>query len=299
MTKLKNNSELMLLFLPGFLLILLLSYVPMFGVIIAFKDYRVDLGILGSEWTGFKNFEFFFRSDTFYLITRNTVLYNVAFLILTTGLAIALAIMLNELTKRWIKFHQTMLFIPFFMSWVLVGYIANSFFDHENGFLNRMLHSIGSEGVMWYFEAKYWPYILIVFHLWKSIGFSTLIYYAGLMGIDSTYYEAAKIDGANKRQLIRHITIPMLTPLITILLILSIGNMFRGDFGLHYFVPNNSGLLYPSTDVIDTYVFRALRSIGDVSMSAAVGLYQSLVGLILVVVANLVIRKVNEENSLW
>ncbi|MBM7569232.1 ABC transporter permease subunit [Paenibacillus sacheonensis] len=294
-----KNGELSLLFLPGFLFFLVMSYVPMVGIVIAFKDYNLRKGIFGSEWVGFDNLKFFFISDTAWRVTRNTILYSLGYIFVTLIVSLALAILLNELTKRWIKVHQTIMFLPYFLSWVLVSYITNAFLDHQNGFLNAVLAGFGLEKIEWYFGAQYWPFILNIVHLWKAVGFSVLLYYAGIMGIDQSYYEAARIDGANKAQMARSITIPLLTPLITILLILSIGGMFRGDFGLHYFIPNNTGLIYSSTDIIDTYVFRALRTLGDISMSAAVGLFQSIVGLVLVLLSNLLVRKINDENSLW
>lgn len=294
-----KTTELSLLFLPGFLFFLILAYLPMVGVVIAFKDYNIRKGIFGSDWVGFENFKFFFAIDTAWRVTRNTILYSLSYIFVTLVVSLALAILLNELTRRWVKIHQTIMFLPYFLSWVLVSYIANAFLDHKNGFLNQTLVSMGLDKIEWYFGAQYWPYILNVVHLWKAVGFSVLLYYAGIMGIDQTYYEAARIDGANKRQMALRITIPLLTPLITILLILSIGGMFRGDFGLHYFVTNNTGLIYSSTDIIDTYVFRALRTIGDISMSAAVSFFQSVVGLALVLLANLLVRKINDENALW
>lgn len=288
-----------MLFLPGFLFFLVMSYIPMVGIIIAFKDYNLRKGIFGSEWVGFDNLKFFFVSDTAWRVTRNTILYSLSYILLTLVVSLAFAILLNELTRRWIKIHQTIMFLPYFLSWVLVSYISNAFLDHQNGFLNAMLKSAGLQPVEWYFGAQYWPIILNLVHLWKAVGFNVLLYYAGIMGIDQSYYEAARIDGANKLQMALKITIPLLAPLVTILLILSIGGMFRGDFGLHYFIPNNTGLIYSTTDIIDTYVFRALRTIGDISMSAAVGFFQSVVGLVLVLAANMVVRKLNEENSLW
>ncbi|WP_217594469.1 sugar ABC transporter permease [Cohnella sp. GbtcB17] len=294
-----KNGELSVLFLPGFLFFLVMSYIPMVGIVIAFKDYNLRKGIFGSEWVGFDNLKFFFASDTAWRVTRNTILYSFSYIVLTLVVSLALAILLNELTRRWIKIHQTIMFLPYFLSWVLVSYISNAFLDHQNGFLNAMLKSAGLQPVEWYFGAEYWPIILNLVHLWKAVGFNVLLYYAGIMGIDQSYYEAARIDGANKLQMALKITIPLLAPLVTILLILSIGGMFRGDFGLHYFIPNNTGLIYSTTDIIDTYVFRALRTIGDISMSAAVGFFQSVVGLALVLFANLVVRKLNEENSLW
>ncbi|MDG0813300.1 ABC transporter permease [Cohnella rhizosphaerae] len=294
-----KNGELSVLFLPGFLFFLVMSYIPMVGIVIAFKDYNLRKGIFGSEWVGFDNLKFFFASDTAWRVTRNTILYSFSYIVLTLIVSLALAILLNELTRRWIKIHQTIMFLPYFLSWVLVSYISNAFLDHQNGFLNALLKGVGMQPVEWYFGAQYWPIILNLVHLWKAVGFNVLLYYAGIMGIDQSYYEAARIDGANKLQMALKITIPLLAPLVTILLILSIGGMFRGDFGLHYFIPNNTGLIYSTTDIIDTYVFRALRTIGDISMSAAVGFFQSVVGLVLVLAANMAVRKLNEENSLW
>lgn len=295
----KSNSELLLLSLPGFLYKLIFAYLPMLGVVIAFKKYRYDLGILGSEWVGLENFRFFFISDYAWRVTRNTVLYELGYTLIGTISALTLAILLNELTRRWIKVHQTILFLPYFLSWVVISYVSLAFLDMNNGFLNRMLEYFGLNTVDWYFQAWPWPYVLNVVAFWKRIGFATLIYYAGVIGINQEYYEAAKIDGANRFQMATRITIPMLAPLVIILLILAIGGMFNGDFGLHYFVPNNQGMTYPTTDIIDTFTFRALLNIGDIGMSAAVGLYQSIVGLILVVGANFVVKKINDENSLW
>lgn len=295
----RKNSELFFLNLPGVVYFLIFAYLPMFGVIIAFKNYRFDRGILGSEWIGFRNFEYFFVSDVAWRITRNTVLYGLSYFFVTTVVALTFAILLNEVRRSWIKVYQTSLFLPFFLSWVLVGYIVYTFLDQSNGLLNRGLLHFGFGEVKWYQEASVWPYILNIVNLWKGVGFSTLIYFAAIVGIDPEYYEAARIDGARKLQMVRHITLPMLTPMFVILMILSIGGLFRGDFGLHYFIPNNSGFTYPTTDIIDTYVYRALRTIGDIGMSSSVGLYQSFVGFILIVTANSLIRKINNENSLW
>ncbi|NOU94346.1 ABC transporter permease subunit [Paenibacillus sp. LMG 31456] len=295
----KKNRELLALSLPGVLFKLIFSYLPLIGLILAFKDFRYDKGILGSNWIGFKNFEFFFTSEDAFRITRNTILYNVGFILLTTVIALALAIALNEVTKRFMKVYQTALFLPHFLSWVVVGYIALAFLDHEKGFINQWLIQYGMDPVKWYQEAQYWPVILNLVHLWKNVGFATLIYYAGIIGLDSSYYEAAKIDGAGRWQVVTRITIPLLTPLILILFILDIGKIFRADFGLFYFIPNNSGMIYSSTDVIDTYVFRSLKVVGDLGMSTAVGLYQSVVGLVLVLCTNAIIKKINHENALW
>ncbi|THF73339.1 ABC transporter permease subunit [Cohnella fermenti] len=294
-----RNRELFLLSVPGLLYKLIFAYLPMVGLIVAFKNYRYDKGIFGSGWVGFDNFKYLFTSDVAWRITRNTVLYNAGYMLLTTCCALLLAVLLNEARTKWTKFYQTALFLPHFLSWVLVGYIVYAFLNHGDGFLNRMLISLGMKPISWYQDSGPWPFILPIVHLWKAVGFSTLIYFAGIMGINSDYYEAARIDGATKLQMALRITVPLLSPLIVILLILSIGGMFRGDFGLHYFIPNNSGFIFPTTDVIDTYVYRALREVGNVSMSAAAGLYQSVVGLVLVLLSNGIVRKINPEHSLW
>ncbi|WP_135557656.1 ABC transporter permease [Paenibacillus cymbidii] len=295
----RKHQELFWLTLPGIAYKLIFAYLPMFGIIVAFKNYRFDKGILGSDWVGFANFRYFFVSDIAWRITRNTVLYGVSYFVIGTVCAVAFAIMLNEVRRRWIKVYQTSMFLPYFLSWVLVSYIVYAFLDHGNGLLNRTIAQFGGEEIKWYQEAGVWPYILNIVQLWKGIGFSTLIYYAAIVGIDTEYYEAARIDGASKLQMARHITVPLLTPMVVILMIMAIGNLFRGDFGLHYFIPNNSGFTYPATDIIDTYVYRALRDLGDIGMSAAVGLYQSVVGFVLIIGANYAIRKINADHSLW
>lgn len=295
----KKNRELLYLSLPGFVYKFIFYYLPLVGLVIAFKKYQYDKGIFGSDWVGFDNFAFFFKSDTAMRVTRNTILYNAGFIVLTTVVALVLAILMGELGKRWFKFHQTVLFLPYFLSWVVVGYIATGFMDYDHGAINTLLGTIGAGKVDWYRESQYWPFLLNAIQLWKAIGFQTLIYYAGIVAIDPGYYEAARIDGATKWQLIRNITLPMLVPLIVILLIIAVGGIFRADFGLFYFIPNDSSFLYPVTDVIDTYVYRSLRTIGDLGMSTAVGLYQSLVGLILVLATNTIIRKINDNNALW
>ncbi|CAN7622564.1 ABC transporter permease subunit [Paenibacillus sp. LjRoot153] len=295
----RRNQELFFMSLPAILYKLIFNYLPMLGLVIAFKQYRYDLGIWGSEWIGLKNFEFFFKSDNAFTVTRNTILYNMSFILLTLVFALTFAILLNEIPRKWIKLHQTTLFLPYFLSWVVVGYIVFGFLDHKNGFMNVILQSLGDQPIKWYEQAKYWPFIIILTQIWKGVGFSTLIYYAGILSIDSSYYEAAKIDGASKWQMIRKITIPLLTPLIVILLIVAIGNIFRADFGLFYFIPNDTSFLYNATDVIDTFVYRSLRVVGDVGMSTAIGLYQSVVGFILVLLSNWIIKKINSDNALW
>lgn len=297
--KLSRHLELFTLSLPGIFYLLVFAYLPMFGIIIAFKNYRFDKGILGSDWIGFRNFEFLFNSDIAWRITRNTVLYQSSYILIGTVSAITLAILLNELSRKWIKVHQTVIFLPHFVSWVVAGYLTIAMLDHSAGFLNEILEWFGYEPRKWYYETSPWPYILNAANLWKGIGFSTLIYYAGIVGINQEYYEAAKIDGATRMQMAFRITLPMLSSLITILFILSIGSMFRGDFGLHFFIPNDSRFALPTTDIIDTYVVRALRTSADFGMTSAAGVYQSVVGFILVLFANYVVRRVNKDHSLF
>ncbi|KRF09955.1 ABC transporter permease [Paenibacillus sp. Soil787] len=295
----KRNRELFVMSLPAILYKLIFNYLPMLGLVIAFKNYRYDLGIWGSEWVGFKNFQFFFKSDTAFTVTRNTILYNITFIVLTLIIALTLSILLNEVSRKWIKLHQTILFLPYFLSWVVVGYVVFGFLDHKNGFMNVILGLLGQQPIKWYEQAQYWPFIIVLTQVWKAAGFSTLIYYAGILSIDSSYYEAAKIDGASKWQMIRRITIPLLTPLIVILFIVDVGKIFRADFGLFYFIPNDTSFLYNATDVIDTYVYRSLRVVGDIGMSTAIGLYQAVIGFILVLLANWIIKKINSDNALW
>jgi putative aldouronate transport system permease protein len=295
----KGNSEIFSLTLPGILYIFLFAYLPMVGVILAFKNYRFDEGIFGSEWVGFQNFVFFFTSEDAFRVTRNTVLYEIGYIILSTAGALLVAILLNEISRKFLKVYQTALFLPHFLSWVVVSYITLAFLDSQHGYMNQLMEWVGLEPRRWYYESEPWPYILNIVALWKRIGFAALIYYAGIMGINQEYYEAARMDGATRPQMAFRITLPLIAPLISILLILAVGGIFNGDFGLHYFIPNNSGSTYPTTDIIDTYVYRALRTVGDIGMSTAVGLYQSIVGLILVITANFIVKKINNENSLW
>ncbi|NMM52540.1 ABC transporter permease [Paenibacillus aquistagni] len=299
------NKVFLLMVLPGALWFLFFSYIPMFGAVIAFKDYRIGrdgflASLMQSEWVGFKNFEYLFSTNDAYIITRNTILYNVVFIILGLVCAVAMAIILSEIVnKRLAKVYQTGMFLPHFLSWVIVGYFTFSFLSVDKGVLNQFLVWIGQDPVSWYSESKYWPYILVFLNLWKGIGYSSVVYLAAIVGIDKTYYEAAMIDGANKWQQIRHITIPSISTLMTILTLLAVGRIFYADFGLFYQIPRDSGPLYSVTNVIDTYVYRGLKVTGDISMSTAAGLYQSFVGFILVMTSNWIVRKFNKENALF
>jgi len=296
----KKNSALLFMALPAIILVLIFSYIPMFGIIVAFKDFRYDKGFWGSAWIGFENFRFFFTSLYAWRITRNTVCLNALFFSAGLVVSLAFALMLHEITKRWfVKFCQTAYFFPYFLSWVVVGFTLFAFLNMRLGILNDFLKTIGLQPVHWYIKPEYWPAILVLVYLWKSVGLFSVIYYAGLMGIDPAYYEAAAIDGATRWQMITKISIPLITPLMVIIMLLQIGRIFYADFGMFYQLPRNIGMLYPTTDVIDTYVYRSLRVVGDIGMSAAAGFYQAVVGLILIGSANYLVRRINPENALF
>jgi putative aldouronate transport system permease protein len=297
---LQTNLTLSLMALPGILMLLVFAYLPMVGLVIAFKDYRFADGILGSDWVGFDNFRFLFGTDTAWRITRNTLLMNSLFITTSTIASLVIALLMNEVyTSRLSKYYQTMLFFPYFISWIIVSYFVFGFLNGETGIANQALMALGLDKIEWYREPTYWPAILTAAHLWNGMGFGSIVYLAGMLGIDTAYYEAAKIDGANKWQQIRYITLPLITPLIIILVLLSIGRIFNADFGLFFFVPRDNPMLYSTTDVIDTFVYRSLVQLGDISMAAAAGFYQSVVGFVLVVLANWLVRRINPDNSLF
>lgn len=282
------------------LLVFVFSYVPLGGILIAFKNYRFDLGILKSEWVGFKNFEFFLKSTEFLRITWNTLSMNFAFIVFGTTAAVLTGVLLFGIKSRLsTKIFQTTLITPHFISWVVVSYMVYAFLNPKYGILNGVLKNFGADTIDWYAEPKVWPVILTITFVWKNVGMDSVIYYATLMGVDSGLFEAADIDGAGPLKKFRVIVLPELVPLITILTIMKIGNIFRADFGLFYQIPRNVGLLYATTDVVDTYVFRAMRVIGDMSMASAVGFLQSIVGFVMVVLTNYITRKISPENALF
>lgn len=296
---LRRNLELLSMNLPTILVLVVFSYIPMIGLILAFKDYNFRQGIFGSPWIGLKNFEFLIRSTIAWRITRNTIGMNTIFITASTIASLTLGIFLNELRRRSVKTYQTLLFIPQYLSFVVVGYLVLAFLDMELGMVNNLLVRFGKEPVLWYAEIKYWPFILTAVSVWRNAGYGAIIYYTAIMGISSEMYEAAEIDGASRIQQIWHITLPLLKPTVIMLTLLALGRIIRADFGLFYFVPNNAGILYPVTDVIDTYVFRTLRTIGDINMSAAASFYQSIVGFVLVVTANWMIRRYDRESAIF
>ncbi len=285
---------------PGIAYLVINNYIPMGGVVLAFKNYNVRQGIWRSPWAGLSNFKYLFRTEDAFVITRNTVLYNLAFIVFGTVLSIFISVLLNEITHKFFsKVYQTAILLPYLISIVVVSYIVYAFLSMDTGLVNKLLQAAGKEGILWYNEAGYWPFILIFVHCWKTFGFNTIIYYAVIVGIDTNLFEAAMVDGASKIRQILHITLPSLKPTVIVMTILAIGRIFYSDFGLFYQVPMDSGALYPTTNVIDTYVYRALFYIGDYGMSSAASLYQSVVGFLLVIGTNAAVRKLDADNALF
>lgn len=303
--QLKNNWPLFAMLTPGVVILIINNYIPMLGVVIAFKRYRFFgnffASVIKSDWVGLKNFEFFIKTPYAFEFTRNTLLYNAVFIILGLIIPVFLAIALSELrNKSFSKLYQSFIFLPYFLSWIVVSYLAYTMLSIESGFINKnILGPMGIAPVEWYNEPKYWPFILVFFQLWKYTGYNIVVYLAAITGIDTEYYEAAAIDGATKWQQIRHITIPLLQTLMIILTLLAVGRIFNADFGLFYNVPRNSGSLHSVTQVIDTYVYSALRNTNNIGMASAAGTYQAIVGCITVFTANLIVRKIDKDSALF
>lgn len=297
----RQHKALYFLMLPGIVYLMLNNYIPMFGIIIAFKNYNYTKGILGSPWIGFVNFKYLFATTDALIITRNTLLYNAVFIVVNLILSVSMAILLNEVRSNTGKrFYQSAVLLPYFLSAVIVAYLVYALLNPDSGAVNMsILKPLGVEPISWYLEPKYWPLILVIVNAWKYVGYGSIIYISAITGIDTEYYEAATIDGAKKWQQVRYITLPMLVPVMTIMTILAIGRIFYSDFGLFYQLPMESGTLLPVTNVIDTYVYRGLINLGDIGMSSAAGLYQSVVGFLLVLFTNLLVRKISPENALF
>lgn len=289
-----------LVMIPGLVYLFINNYMPLPGLVVAFKQYNAGKGIYKSPWVGFKNFQYLFATNDALLITRNTILYNVAFIAINLVCSIAVAIILSELTGKIKNVYQSVILLPHLISSVIIGYLVFAFFSVENGFVNNnILALFGKEGVSWYSEPKYWPFIIVFVNTWKSIGFNCIIYLSTLLGFDRAFYESAEIDGATKWQQIRYITLPLLKPTAIMMTLMAVGRMFYSDFGLFYQVPMNQGALYATTQTIDTYVYRGLLQLGNISMSAAAGVYQSIIGFVLILAANLLVKKLDRDSALW
>ena len=300
-SKLFRYLPLYLMMLPGCAYLIINNYIPMTGIVLAFKQYHFKTGIYHSPNVGFKNFKFLFTTKDAWVITRNTICYNLVFILLGTVLAVRVAILLNEIRAKLAKkLYQTVILIPFLISIVIVSYLVYAFLNTENGFLNNgILKPLGKSPISWYSSPQYWPVILVIVNLWKGLGYNCILFYATLLGIDRELYEAAVIDGASRWQQIKHITLPGLKTTLVILTLMSISKIFYSDFGLFYQVPMNQGTLMDVTNTIDTYVYRGLMTSTNLGMTAAAGLYQSFVGFVLVVTANLVVRRIDPESALF
>ena len=287
--------------LPALAYIFINNYMPLFGMQLAFRELDYSRSVFRGNFVGFDNFKFLFATSDAWIMTRNTVLYNLLFIVFDTVVGLTIAILFNEIRTKWAtKIYQSVALIPFFISMVVVSYLAFAFLSSENGFINNtLLRIFGKDPVSWYSEPRFWPFILLFVHFWKGLGYSILIYTARLITINDEYYEAATLDGASKLQKVWHITLPMLKPAIVMMSVLAIGRMFYSDFGLFYQIPMSSGALYRVTTTIDTYSFRALMRLGDITMSSAAGVYQSVVGFTLLLIANFIVRKVSKDNALF
>lgn len=294
---LPGNGLLVLLALPAVILIFVLRYVPMFGMVIAFEDFGAASGFF-SPWIGLKNFRLLFKSPVLWRIIRNTILLNILFISFGTLFSVAVALILNELGNAFFKkIAQSIMFLPFFMSWAVVAMIVYGLFDYEIGMVNVLLRDLGKQRLSFYNKPQWWPWILTGLRVWKGTGSGCVLYLAVLVGIDPLLYEAASIDGASRWQKIRHISLPLLVPTIILLTLLSIGRIFYGDFGMIYAIIGNSATLYPTTDVIDTYIIRALQSTINFGMSTAVGMSQSVLGFICVYGSNWIVKKWSQRHG--
>lgn len=299
--EIRKHLPIYLMIAPGFFYMLINNYLPLPGLMLAFKRFKYSQGIWGSMWNGLNNLKFLFRSPDSWIIIRNTLCYNLVFIVLGTIFSIAVAILLNEVrSKRKQQAYQTFILIPYLLSYVIVSYIVYALLGGDNGMINnQILRPLGHAGVSWYTQAQYWPFILVIVQLWKSFGYCSIIYFASVIGIDRTYYEAAVVDGASPWRQITHITLPLLKPVIITLTLLSIGRILYSDFGLFYQVPMNSGMLFSATNTIDTFVYRGLLETNDIGRASAAGFIQSVLGFVLVLTSNAIVRKVEKENALF
>lgn len=306
-SKAKKTLMLLTMVAPGALWLLLLRYLPMGGIILAFKNYKIYPkdptflnNLIHSKWVGLDNFKFLFTTDDSWVMIRNTLAYNIVFIILGVIIPVAFAIMMSELSKKFVaKTYQTLMFFPYFLSWVVVSYFLNAFIDAQYGLIPMAQRAAGETAVSWYTTPGPWPYIIVFANLWKNVGYSTVLYLAAIAGIDQTQYEAAAIDGASKWQQILHVTLPNLRTMIAILFILNVGKIFNADFGLFWNVPMQNGALFSVTQVIDTYIYRVLMNTGNIGQSTAAGLLQNIVGFICIIGANAVVKKIDSDSTLF
>lgn len=297
----KDDAALYVMAAPTIIFLIIFCYIPMAGLVMAFQEFNIQAGVLNSPFVGFRNFEYLFTSSDAWVITRNTICYNVVFLLVNTSLAVIMALLLSELrSRRTAKVLQTIYMLPYFLSWTVVAIVLQAFLDRQNGLVNKIIQALGGSGrTDWYKQREIWPVLLVGLNAWKGVGYSTVLYLAVISGISHDYYEAAVLDGATKFQQARYITVPHLRMVLCISIILAMGSVFRADFGLFYSVTRDSGRLYPVTDVIDTYIYRGLTQLSNVGMSTAAGLYQSLVGLVMVVITNKIVTKIDPDSAMF
>lgn len=299
-TEFRKNRTLFFMALPAAVLVLVFAYIPMMGLILAFKEYRYDLGVFASPWAGFDNFRYFFISGTGWLVTRNTILYNLLNLVTSQLLAMIIAIIITEMKGRWFKkISQSIIFLPYFISWIIVGTFVYNLFNFETGVLNNLLRSFGAEPVNLYSMPTVWIWIICAFNSWKWAGYNSVIYIAAITGVDAECYEAASIDGANIWQRIRFITLPSIKPTVIVMLLLNVGHIMRGDFQMFYQIVGNNGQLFNATDVIDTFVFRSLMTSGDIGMTSAATFYQSVLCFLIIVLVNQLVKKIEPDYALF
>lgn len=306
-SKTKKTLMLLTMVAPGAIWLLLLRYLPMGGIILAFKNYKIYPkdptflnNLIHSKWVGLDNFKFLFTTGDSWVMIRNTLAYNIVFIILGVIIPVAFAVMMSELSKKFVaKTYQTLMFFPYFLSWVVVSYFLNAFIDAQYGLIPMAQRAAGETAVSWYTTPGPWPYIIVFANLWKNVGYSTVLYLAAITGIDQTQYEAAAIDGASKWQQILHVTLPNLRTMIAILFILNVGKIFNADFGLFWNVPMQNGALFSVTQVIDTYIYRVLMNTGNIGQSTAAGLLQNIVGFICIIGANAVVKKIDSDSTLF
>lgn len=300
LSDLLRHKMLLLMLLPAVAYVVIFNYIPLAGGVIAFKDYNYAKGIFGSDWCGLKNFKFFFSSGAAARVTMNTVVYNLLFMFFDVVLQLSVAVFLSEIAGKYFKkVSQTLLLMPYFVSWVVAGAILLSILGYENGVINSILVSLGLERISFTTNPSYWPALFVFFHVWKGLGYGAVVYLAAITGIDQELYDAANVDGANIFERIRHITLPALKPTVVILILLSLGNIIRGDFGMFWNLTGNNPMLYEVSDIVDTYVYRSMIQTQDFGMSAAAGLYQSVLGFAIIITANTIIKKVQPDYVLF
>jgi putative aldouronate transport system permease protein len=295
-----TNKYLYIMLVPALIYVIVFSYLPMSGIIIAFKNFNYIKGIFGSEWVGLKNFKFLFMSNKLWFLTRNTLLYNLAFISVGMLVEVGFAILINELgSRKYKRIFQSFMFLPYFISWVVVAAIVQALFSFEYGMINGAISALGGKRINIYSNANYWPFLLVLFKVWKTAGYGSVVYLATITGIDPELYEASSIDGANLMQRIRYITIPSLMPTMVIMFLLALGQAFRGDFGLFYQLIGNNAALLPKADILDLFIYRALASTSDLGMASAAGLYQSVLCFVTIITVNGIIKKFQPDYSLF